>query len=43
VAKVRITVAKQVVHQDLVDRYMNKARFPVMVEICPLVEGQAAV
>ena len=35
-AKVRITVAKRVVHQDLVDRYINKARYPNGFGVCPL-------
>ncbi len=35
-AKVRITVVKRIVHKDLVDRYVNKVGFPMMIEPCPL-------
>jgi uncharacterized repeat protein (TIGR04076 family) len=35
-AKVRITVVKRVIHQDLVDRYLNKERYPNGFGICPL-------
>ena len=32
----RITVAKRVTHQDLVDRYVNKERYPNGFGNCPL-------
>ncbi len=41
-AKVRITVAKRVIHQDLVNRYLNKERYPDGFGVCPLwKDGQA--
>jgi hypothetical protein len=35
-AKVRVTVVKRVVHRDLVDRYVNVARYPDGFGLCPL-------
>ena len=43
-AKVRITVAKRAVHQDLVDRYVDKVRAPNMSAPCQrFAEGKSYV
>jgi len=42
-AKVRITDVKRVLHQDLIDPYLKKERFPNGLGICPLEGGRAAV
>lgn len=41
-AKVKITVVKRVVHQDLVEKYINKERYPDGFGICALwKDGQS--
>jgi len=34
--KVRITVVKRTIHQELIDRYLNKGRYPNGFGICAL-------